>query len=202
MGRGRKAPWREYVHRERTTVLERDHQGDPRPPYAGQGCQRQPLYFYLARRFTRLLQNLHAGSLMSRFSGLVVISTAATAGRSRDAAVRQTAISSELRQGRQLRQGYSISCEESSVSGISRQNYIRHWRKTLPTLPALPFRININGKKTAGYWRSPARTAVNSHSGGASADPGHPHLGTTSLLATSALIWLHVPVDFAHFRGT
>jgi hypothetical protein len=91
------------------------------------------------------------------------ISTAFTAGRGRDPAVHQTANSSALRQGRQLRQGYSISCEESSVRGISRQSYKGAGAKTLPTLPALPFRSNINGTKTAGYWWTPARTAVKLH---------------------------------------
>jgi hypothetical protein len=87
-------------------------------------------------------------------------STAATAGSRPRPAVRQTAISSALRQRRQLRQGYLISCEEPLVCGAYRQSYIRQLLKTSPTLPALPFRSNIRGLRTAGWLWSPAKAAV------------------------------------------
>jgi hypothetical protein len=108
------------------------------------------------------------------------ISTAFTAGRGRDPAVHQTANSSALRQGRQLRQGYSISCEESSVRGISRQSYIgagaKHCR---PCRPCRFVAISM-GQRRQGIGGPPQELPncrKTPHSGGASAGHGLPHLG-------------------------
>ena len=88
---------------------------------------------------------------MIRLKGAVAISTAATAGHGRELAVRHVAVSSAMRQLRQLRQGYLNGCEGSFIMEL--YGYNRQLRKTLPTLLALPFCSSINHKRTASRRR-------------------------------------------------
>jgi hypothetical protein len=69
-------------------------------------------------------------------------------GRARSRPCRShVAVSSAMRQLRQLRQGYLNGCEGSFIMEL--YGYNRHLRKTLPTLLALPSCSSINHKRTA-----------------------------------------------------
>jgi hypothetical protein len=96
---------------------------------------------------------------MNNVTAVAAVSTAATARLGSDPAVRKSAISSALRQLRQLRQGCLISCGRSADATYE-INYVRRLLKPLPTLPALPFSSNIKAILTAACFPLSAESAV------------------------------------------
>jgi hypothetical protein len=99
------------------------------------------------------------GNLMNSLTTAVSIHAAATARLRNDPAVPKSAISSDLRQLRQLRRGCRISIA-NPLAGMTDGDYVESFLKTLPTLPALPFSSNIKGVRTAGRFPLLAEPAV------------------------------------------
>jgi hypothetical protein len=116
---------------------------------------------------------------MRSLMAVTAIGTPATAASDSSNAVRESAISSTLRQQRQLRQGCLISYVVHFWMGSTGTSTIRRLRKTLPTQPSLPFHSNIKRVRTAGCSQQPAVTTATSLAHSSSARPcridgGHP----------------------------
>jgi hypothetical protein len=91
---------------------------------------------------------------MSNPRAVVLVKTAGTAGVGADPAVRTSAISLDLRQLRQLRQGYLITIGTPCLRATYRE-YVRSSLSTLPTPPTLPFYRNIKTLDRQGAFNSP-----------------------------------------------